>query len=942
MDFENVEDVYALTPIQEGMLFHTVSEPNSGVFVEQISSTIQGNLDVQHFKTAWSQTVARHGSLRTIFLWDGIDEPLQVVRSQVDLPWKQLNWIGKTSLEQQAQLTAYLSSDRTEGFDLTQAPLIRMALIQFATDQHRFIWSFHHLLSDGWSTPLILKEVYETYISLVIDRAIDSRPSLPYKDYVNYLRSQSETDSEAFWTKQLGDFSNPQRFTDLASTGLPVASGHGQQSDRLSAATTSQLIAFAKENRVTLNTVILGAWALLVKMQTRESDVVFGTTLSGRPPHLPGIESAIGLFINTLPIRIQVDKLPLVDWLRFIQKQQIEIRQFEYSPLASVQRWSGINNGEPLFESIVVFENYPEAMNDQLDQVGLSVSDFEYLEQSNYPLALLVVPQEHLEFHLVHAKSRFSDAFATKTLSHLNDILTSFVDRPGESVDAHTVLKPTERTKQAELFRGPKYEYEATTVHHLFEQQAFKSPHKVAVESQQQTWSYQDLDSLANQLAMTLISKGITSSCHIGLLAERSIEMVIGILGILKSGAAYVPLDPRLPDSRLQDIVTDARLSTIVATQELQERVLQLGSDFQIVAQPSTPVRQIASPTGRAKADGTAYLIYTSGSEGRPKGVPISHQNIVSSTLARTHFYQEDVGRFCLISSFSFDSSMVGIFWTLTSGGTLILPPAQTEQDVDDLAQFLHHSRTSHFLCLPSLYALLLEHSEATQLESLATVIVAGEACSNALAIQHHKRLPGVKLYNEYGPTEASVWCVATQVQPEMLSAPIPVGKPIANTSVSIVDDQLRPIPIGLAGELCVSGPGLAAGYLNRTDLSAEKFVTNPQSPDGEKMYRTGDLVYARPSGEIVFLGRIDQQVKIRGYRIELGEIEDVMVSHPAISEATVVARGTAVAPRPTLSCEELVTALNRRGPFEAAQIMQQITALSDEDLARELAQESS
>ncbi len=943
MELENVEDVYALAPIQEGMLFHTISEPNSGVCFEQICCTIRGSLDIKSFQATWDQVVARHAALRTIFLWDGLDEPLQVVREQVEIPWNIWDWRELDSRQQQRQLDDFLFADRREGFDLSQAPLIRMTLVRLGEDQYRFVWSSHHLLTDGWSTALLLKEVFSTYAANVQNKPPKSEKLFQYKQYIEYLQSQTLEEAERFWRDQLSGFDVPTKLIDYTKT--PSKRGHDRQRGTLSDHLSDQLRTFARDHRLTLNTVVLGAWALVLSCYANEEDVVFGTTVSGRPPELPGIETAIGLFINTLPLRVRIGETRLLDWLEEIQRQQIAARQFEYSPLASVQRWSDIPPGETLFESIVVFENYPETLGDDLSPLGLTIDEFDYLEQSNYPLALLVVPGNCLEFFLVHETSQFSKSFVQQLFTHMERLLESFVAAPKSQVAEHCLLTEQEQQKLLSTWNDTDSEFDAEqAIHRFFEAHAEAQPTATAVVFEEASLTYGELNRRANQLAMQLQSNGVQPNDHVGLFVERSLEMTIGILGILKAGAAYVPLDPTYPVSHLRYIIEDAQLSTIVSQPHLAN-ALSAGTSQVLTVSVTAALPDENAFVSANDLEGKAYVIYTSGSSGKPKGVSVSHRNIVNSTLARRHFYREPVDRFLLMSSFSFDSSMVGIFWTLVDGGTLVLPPQRLEQDMKRLLGLLSKEHVSHLLCLPSLYALLLQDADAVQLTHLRTVIVAGETCTPSIVRQHLTALPQAKLYNEYGPTEATVWCTACELTEQQSNGPCPIGRPIANTQVYVLDRCQQPVPIGVCGKLYVAGTGLASGYLNRPELTQERFVHNPFSENPKaRMYRTGDLVYYRPDGQLVFAGRVDHQVKIRGYRIELEEIEDVLKQHPSVSEAVLTAQSMPERSPPAvpLSSEEILEKLLALGSVRGNQLLEDLLAISADELDRQLTEDLS
>lgn len=932
MQLENVEDIYALSPIQSGMLFHSISEPNSGVFIQQISFTLCGDWQRERFREAWIKVVQRHAALRTIFLWEEIDEPLQVVRERVTLPWQQLNWSGDLLNAHDK----FMQQDRLIGFDLAEAPLMRFAEIDLGNSKTQIIWTYHHLIADGWSTALILEEVFKTYLQLESPSDAKMDPPFRYSDFIGHVQSQSLDKAESFWRDQLAGFDSPTRLVDRVGQTEGQVDHHGEQRLNLSDDLSQRIRDFAQEHRLTVNSIVVGAWAAVLSMHTRELDVVFGTTVSGRPPQLTGIESGIGLFINTLPLRVRIDDSSVVDWLKGIQRDQVLAREFELSPLASVQHWSDVPRGSGLLQSIVVYENYPDVDDDGLGSQELSVEAVEHREQSNYPVALLVVPGARIDLRIVHDQTHFSKTFACQLLENLEQRIATFISNANAKIGELPHLSDVDQQQIVCDWNDTACEFDIQrSIHSLIEAQAIERPDSIAVAFGAETMTYRVLNEKSNELAQAIQAGGVSPQSHVGIFVDRSFDMIIGILGILKSGCAYVPLDPTYPAQQLQRLADAARLSAVVTLQSHGESVPR--GSWTVIEMDKLASNNAAKSGSRDESglhqdsESTAYVIFTSGSSGQPKGVPISHQSLVNSTLARREFYGAPVERFLLLSSFSFDSSLVGIFWTLVDGGTLILPPPKAEQDLRHLAGLIDEHRITHLLALPSLYELLLKHSSAKKLSSLKTAVVAGEAAASTLAGQHHSSLPDTRLYNEYGPTESTVWCTACELTESETGTPVPIGRPIANTQTYVLDPQGRAVPPGVCGELHLSGAGLTKGYLDQPELTKSKFVLNPFGGGShERMYRTGDLAYFRSDGQLVFAGRIDQQVKIRGHRIELGEIENVLLQHPAVDEAVAVARSVS-------DDNDLVARMQKLRPAKANELMRDLLAMSDAQLDQEL-----
>ena len=905
----NIEAIYRLSPLQEGLLFHTLYAPESGVYFEQYTCTLHGDLTIAAFERAWQEVVDRHTALRTLFTWEQRDKPLQIVRAKVTVPWEHQDWRGFSPEAQQERLLALLHTDRERGFTLDQAPLMRFTCVRLDQDTHQFIWSFHHLLLDGWSMRLVLKEVFRAYDNQRQRRMLSFRsvsaPERPrprsYQEYIAWLQQQDRAGAEAFWRRELEGFTSPTRLT--VERGTP-SMGHGdaQQESDLPAATTTALQSMARTHQLTLNTLIQGAWALLLSRYSGEDDVVFGATVSGRSASLTGIEDMVGLFINTLPVRVRMASHDaIVPWLSAIQTRQIEMRQYEHSALVDIQKWSDVPPGQQLFESIVVFENHPLDAAPGEDG-SLQLRQATYVERSHYPLALLVVPGARLQLMLIYDSGHFDAAIISRMLGHLQALLEGMATHPDWRLADVPLLTDTERQQMLVAWNDTHADYpRELCMHHLLAQQARRTPNAIAVIGSGAQLTYEALHRRANRLAHYLQTRGVGPEVYVGICLERGIDMIVALVAVLKAGGAYVPIDPTSPAERLAFILEQTQAPVLLtSTSTVDHQGVSLGHDALAIVDLDADWERIArepdtDPNCEATPQHLAYIIYTSGSTGQPKGVQVTHQNLVHSTSARMHYYPEPPTSFLLLSSFAFDSSVAGIFWTLCQGGALVLPPPQIEQDMEQLGALIAEHRITHMLSLPSLYQLLLEHAVPSTLQSLHTVMVAGEACPQYVALQHQQRLPNTILYNEYGPTEATVWCTVYAIPIQGGGAQIPIGRPIANTRVYLLDAQGQPVPVGVPGEIYVGGEGLARGYLHSPELTAERFVRPTCAHISDtRLYRTGDLGRYLPDGTIEFLGRIDHQIKIRGYRVEPEEIEAVLDQHPAVRESIVVATDNA------------------------------------------------
>lgn len=870
---KNVEDAYPLSPTQAGMLYHSLVSPTSGVYIEQLHCRIKGPLDIENLQRAWQAVYDRHPALRTAFVWDGIDNPLQIVRSTVSVPIIEEDWSNEPGDTIESRLESFLSRDRVAGFDPERAPLARITLIRLAKEDHHLIWTFHHIVCDGWSTALLIDEVNKVY-------AGESLPPLPppYRDFMAWLLARERTNDLKYWSNKLEGLSGPTIIP--ASLGTRT-SGHRQVDRLLETDLCDRVRELARANRVSMSTVIHAAWAVLLSRYCDTDDVVFGSTFSGRPTEVDGIENMIGMFINTVPIRVQLHKsLHVADLLKDTQSAVLDALEHQYVPLTDIQRNTRIRAERQLFSTMLAFENYPAT--DEQPESGL-LGNFTYREQSNYPLALLVVPEPTIRFILVVDTAHYSVPLAARILSHLEETLRTIVRSSAGLVGDVSVIPRTELL-QLEDWNRTAVPIPYRSVTEAIEDNAVMHPERPALITGRDNISYGQMVRRAADISSRLVSLGVTSKDRVGLMLPRSPEAIVSMLAVLRAGAAYVPIDPAYPEARIRLITEDAECSAVILQEAGQEKHERHAAVLNLNNVSKAP-QSLSIPAATPAPDDLAYVIYTSGSAGSPKGVRITHDNLYSSTMARATVYEDTPVRFLLLPSLSFDSSVAGIYWTLCAGGSVVIPDSLAEQDMIGLGEFIQAHQVTHLLCLPRLYRLLLEYATRTQLQSLKVAIVAGEQCPTDLARVHFDKVPFVRLYNEYGPTEATVWASVYEIRRGFDYDVVPIGKPIPNTSLHVLDAAGRHVPIGIPGELHISGRGIAAGYLNRPSETAERFLSDPLRP-GERCYRTGDIVQAIDTGDLAFLGRVDDQVKIRGIRVELGEIEALLRQHPNVRDA--------------------------------------------------------
>jgi amino acid adenylation domain-containing protein len=900
----DIEAIYPLSPMQQGMLFHTLYTPGSSAYFEQQCLTLVGELDPAAFRAAWQATLARHPALRTLFVWEGRERPLQVVRRDVRLPWAEHDLRAMDAEAQAAHWDAWLAQDRARGFDLRRAPLMRVTLFRWGEARYRCVWSFHHLLLDGWSLTLVLREVFARYAALGGGPAFEPAPAPGYRAYIAWLQQQSAERAEAFWREHLAGFAAATPLNvDTAPSEAPAASDAAfeEQILELPEATTRALADAAREAQVTLNTLVQGAWAVLLSRYSGEDDVVFGATVAGRPPALPDVEAMVGLLINTLPVRARLDPpASFAAWARALQSQQAEARQFGYASLAEVQAWSEAPPGQALFATLLVFENYPDDVDlsgegDLPAVPGLRVQDVRTLERTHYPLTVIVVPGARLALRLSYDTRRLSRDAVRRMRGHLRTLLAAIAAAPQTPIVRLPLLTEDERRQILVTWNATGSDYPRdATIPALFEAQVARTPDAVALVFGDQTLTYRELNRRANRLAHVLRRHGVGPEVGVGLCVERSPEMVVGTLAALKAGGAYVPLDPGYPPERLAFMVQDTQVPVLLTLTHLRDRLPPCDAHVLCLDGEGGIGDEDANPPATATADNLAYVMYTSGSTGRPKGAQIPHRAVVRLVKA-TNYARLDADQVLVqLAPISFDAATLELWGSLLNGGRLVIPPPGP-LSFEALAEVL----ATHGVTLLWLTAGLFHQMVETQLDGLLRVrqLLAG---GDVLSVAHVRRVleqpwDGT-LINGYGPTENTTFsCCYPMTAPEQVGTTVPIGRPIANTTVYVLDRHMRPVPVGVPGELYVGGDGLARGYHRRPALTAERFVPHPFAPNshpGARLYRTGDLARYRPTGDLEFLGRLDTQVKVRGFRIEPGEIETALGQHPAVQAGVVVPHG--------------------------------------------------
>ncbi|WP_341528318.1 amino acid adenylation domain-containing protein [Nostoc sp. UHCC 0302] len=892
----NIEDLYELSPMQQGMLFHTLYAPESEVYFEQLLCILSGKLNFTAFQKAWEQVVARHPILRSSFYWEEIEKPLQMVSKQVNLPWEELDWRHFTPDEQQQHLENFLSGDRQKGFELDVAPLMRFTIIQLEDYTYQFIWSHHHILFDGWSMQIILKEVLAFYEAHQRGEHLRLQHVRPYREYIQWLQQQDIDRAKKFWQETLQGFEVPTSLGGSRGqgTGDREQGTYNEQRFQLSQTVTEKLQYAARQHHLTLNNLVQGAWALLISRYSGESDIVFGATVSGRPPTLEQVDSMVGLFINTLPIRTKVSgKTQLLSWLKQLQIQALEQEQYAYCSLAEIQQLSDIPTGLPLFESILVFENYPLDSAKQETKKTLEISHISCFERTNYPLTVVINPDSQLSGRIVYDTSCFEEQTIARMIGHFQTLLAGIATNLQQYISQLSILSADEE-KQLILLENHQQidSINYKCIHILFEEQVEKSPDAIAVVYETQDLTYRELNNRANQLAHYLKSLGVKPEVRVGICVERSLEMVIGILAILKAGGAYVPLDPAYPSERLAFMLEDVQTPILITQTHLQNRlplnnqtVVNLDSDWEIIAQHKED-----NLLSEVNLENLAYIIYTSGSTGTPKGTEVAHRSIIGFMFGVDYIHLDAEQIWLQHSSISWDALTLELWPPLLYGGHCVLYPDKIPTP-EGLSRIIQEQGINILFLTTALFNLMID-TMPQGLSGIKQLLFGGESVSVSHVRCALELLPGTQIIHAYGPSECTVFTSCYPVPKQLAENvhSIPIGKPIGDRTVYILDENLHRVPIGITGELYVGGASVAKGYLNQTKLTRERFISNPFI-EGDTLYKTGDLVRRLPDENLEFLGRIDTQVKIRGFRIELVEIEAILTQHPDIKQVVVIAR---------------------------------------------------
>ncbi|HEX2295538.1 MAG TPA: amino acid adenylation domain-containing protein, partial [Actinomycetota bacterium] len=870
-----VADAYPLSPMQQGLLFHSLYETAGALYFEQLVLTLTGPLDPDRLARAWQAVAARHPLLAAGVAWEGIPEPVLLVPEHARVEVVQHDWRGGGDLER------FLAEDRARGFDLERS-LTRVALIRVADDSWRMVWSHHHLLLDGWSVQLVLGEVLDLYD----DAGAALAPAGDYKAFVEWLRTVDPAAARSYWRDGLAGLEAP---TDLrlVPPGSP-GEGHAMIRRTFDREATARAATLARAARVTLNTVVEAAWAATLGVYSGSDDVLFGAIVSGRSAPVDAVERTVGLFINTVPIRTRIPPdVTVGEWLAGLQRAALERRDFEHAPLVEVQQQSAIAAPTPLFDTLIAFENYPLDDVWDEDSAGIRIEGAPASENTNYPISMVIAPGDGLELRLSYDRARVDETAATGLLERFTTMLADVAESADRRVGDLTALTAEDRAALAR-FNETRVDYPGELlVHERFEAQAAARPGAEAVACGNETVTYAELDERADALAAHLADLGVGADVLVAICCERTIAMVAGMLAVLKAGGAYVPVDPRYPPERVAFMLEDTAAPVLLTDRRVADRV-PAGSAKVVLLDAAANGKPV-SRDGRARADRNdlAYVLYTSGSTGRPKGIAIEHRSVKAFLDWAIEAWRDDLRVVMACTSISFDVHVFEIFATLCSGGTVLL--------VDDALAFSTLERRDELTLLNAVPSAVDELvGEGPLPRGIRTINLPGEPLNRKLVDRIFAASSAERIVNLYGPTEDTTFSTAAVIR-RGESGPISIGRPISNSWIYLLDRNLNQVPPGVPGEVYIGGAGLARGYFGRPDMTAERFLPDVCAPEpGARMYKTGDLARYRADGSLDFLGRLDYQTKIRGFRVELGEIEQQLLEHPAVVQAVVAVHDTA------------------------------------------------
>jgi fengycin family lipopeptide synthetase D len=928
IDRKDIEDIIALTPMQEGMLFHYLKEPQSDLYFEQLSLEITGEIKLEFFEKAWNFVIDTNEMLRTLFRWEKVEHPVQIILKEHKLHPGYFYLTGNNPIDREKRLKELKAEDREKKFDLREVPF-RVTIVRVETGRYEMIISSHHILYDGWSNGIILKEFFDAYETLSNGKALIKPHKTKFKEFVREIKNQDLNKQEKFWRNYLSGFETQTVLKRNRKRIGKERANPGNLCIHLEGDLKNKMENFLKEHKITLASLLYSAWGILLQRYTNSDDIIFGTTVSGRSGRIPGIENMVGLFISTIPLRVQIDSNEQIGELLYKIEKTLQIRQdYENVSLVKIKEYSEIYTKEELFDTILVIENYPLAgrLMSKNNHSSLCAGSYSIFEMTHYDLTVGILVSKDIEIDFQYKKNCFDETVMVNMTNHFTNIIHEFLQNPGKEAHKIDILSEGERKLLLEINNtGTNYPIDKT-LPGLFEEQSEIDHNRNAVVFAEEQITYGELNKRTNWLAWILRARGVKNDSIVGLMMDRSINLMIGITGILKAGGAYLPVDPEYPEERIKYMLRDSNVEILLIQSRFSKWVVKdsfknnlsrtlttLDVESLFLTAYGAPGKDNINPINNPKD--LAYVMYTSGSTGKSKGVMVMQRNVIR--LVKNNDYVEFTPGIRILQTGAtvFDATTFEIWGSLLNGGCLYLVDKETILDPSRLYKALvaNHINTL-WLSSPLFNHLIRQNSEIFSM--LKYLVVGGDVLSPLYIDMVRRKNKALKVVNGYGPTENTTFSTCYLIE-KYFEENIPIGKPIRNSTAYILDNHGCLQPIGVVGELFVGGDGVSRGYLNSPEMTAQKFkrsvighsslvistpklftndqcpVTNDRSTNVHSphspIYLTGDLARWLPDGNIEFLGRIDHQVKIRGFRIEPVETQTLLMNHEQIKEAVVL-----------------------------------------------------
>ncbi|WP_219194688.1 surfactin non-ribosomal peptide synthetase SrfAB [Bacillus velezensis] len=891
MSKKSIQKVYALTPMQEGMLYHALLDPHSSSYFTQLELRIHGSFQLELFEKSVNELIRTYDILRTVFVHQQLQKPRQVVLAErkTKVHYEDISQLDEA--RQTEYIERYKRDVQQQGFHLAKDILFKAAVFRLSEKELYLVWSNHHIVMDGWSMGVLMKSLFQNYEALRAGRPAGGSQGKPYSDYIKWLGGRDYEEAEQYWSSRLADFEQPSLLP-----GRLASEKKDYQNEEYSFVWDEELVAqiqqTANRHQVTGPNLFQAVWGAVLSKYNYTDDVVFGTVVSGRPSEINGIETMAGLFINTIPVRIKIDKdAAFSDVMAAVQKNAVEAERYDYVPLYDIQKRSALDGS--LLNHLVAFENYPldkELENGGMEErLGFSIKVEHAFEQTSFDFNLIVYPGKTWTVKIKYNGAAFAHDAIERTAHHLTCMMKAAVGTPDAPVRELGLVSGEEERQIVEIFNDTKTALpEEEAVHRLFEAQANRTPASIAIKEEGREWTYREVNEAANRLARHLVKSGLEKGRTAAIMNDRSAETVIGMLAVLKAGGAYVPIDPAFPEDRLRFMAADSSIRLVLTVQDYQEQAGTLQVPIVMLNESADETVSGTDLNLPAGGNDLAYIMYTSGSTGKPKGVMIEHRNIIRLVKPSNYVPVHEEDRMAQTGAVSFDAGTFEVFGALLNGAALHPVKKETLLDAGRFAQFLKEQRITTMWLTSPLFNQLAQ-KDAGMFNTLRHLIIGGDALVPHIVSKVRKASPELSLWNGYGPTENTTFSTSFLIDQDY-DGSIPIGKPIGNSTAYIMDENRNLQPIGAPGELCVGGSGVARGYVNLPELTEKQFVRDPFRPD-ETIYRTGDLAKWLPDGTIEFLGRIDNQVKVRGFRIELGEIEAKISQAENVTESAAVIR---------------------------------------------------